>query len=155
MINSHSGGWSPGSLFLTSKEQGGLNSSCYCLVQVEHPSGRSASFDRSSGISERCHIPSASRHLWFKHNWEPFFSYGLWTWSWVSSLQEVGLCQLRFHPALPEIPFCLESEMFVYEFCFEMLNKTDTVSIHSLQPERKKSETNKQNPIRDSWLLKA
>lgn len=42
--------------------------------------------------------------------------------------------------------------MFVYDFCFEMLNKTDALSIHSLQPERKKSETNKQNPIRDSWF---
>ena len=39
----------------------------------------------------------------------------------------MGLCPLRFHPALPAIHFCFESEMFVYDFCFEMLNKTDSL----------------------------
>lgn len=70
--------------------------------------------------------------LLFYHSCEPFCLRPLDKKLNKLPLVDPGLCRLRFHSALPEIPFCFESEMFVYGFCFEMLNKTGRVSCYSL-----------------------
>lgn len=70
----------------------------------------------------------------FYHSCEPFCLWPLDKKLNKLPLADTRFCRLRFHPALPEIPFCFESEMFVYGFCFEMLNKTGIVSSYSVYP---------------------